>query len=112
MAKAVSGHDPTLLIDEPTYFATAGLELAIGAALLFRSTVTVASVVGIVLAACGVVLAAVADGRCGCLGVWVQLTRREHMLLAAVYGSACVVVLRTRAMTGGATWRPLDAQRQ
>lgn len=104
MAKIASGHDPKFMVGPLLFFGSATLELAIGAMFLSKRALAVACGLTLGLCLVGLALGALYVERpCGCLGVWITLSPRAHLLTASAMGSLAAARLASLQRRGKAT---------
>lgn len=105
-AKSLSGWHERLVLPELVFWIACGLEVVLAVALVWRRLAVPAAFGVVVLAAGGVLVAYLGNGPCGCLGVWWQLTRVEHVWLASALGLLALgAASTTRARLVAATRR-------
>ncbi|MCR9245653.1 MAG: hypothetical protein NXI31_11525 [bacterium] len=85
-AKFLSGWHERLVLPAPVFWFACVLEVGLAVALIWRRLAVPAAFGVVALAAGGVLVAYLGNGPCGCLGVWWQLTRIEHVWLASGLG--------------------------
>jgi len=104
VTKMYSGHQPVYMLAWPTYYLIAFLEVVFGVLFLAGRLVRAACWFVLVLTVGGVCLGLVHSGRsCGCLGMWIELRPRAHVVVAAALGMlSTLALLVTRADWGRA----------
>lgn len=97
VAKFVSRHHPAFMLGPASYCALAAGELIVGILFLVRRMVYPLCLVTVGVSVAGVWFGLFyLEKPCGCLGVWVQLSPRMHVMLASTMGlmGACRCMLQ------------------
>lgn len=85
--KLVSGYREELVIPWSVFYCIALVEVACGVALIARRHVMASSLFAVCVGAGGVIVTLVHGERpCGCLGAWLDMSPRLHMVLACIVG--------------------------
>lgn len=104
IVKVFSGHDPSQLLGATMFWSATAPEAAVGVAFLagFRRTAACFTIVAMTSAI--VVGLAWPQVPCGCLGtIWI-LNARQHLMLAAAFGTSACLLLSMELGKDGQAW--------
>jgi len=94
VSKIASGHHPSFVLPELLFYVLAILDVLAALALLANHGVAAAGSFAVAVGAGGALLAMVFAGhRCGCLGVWVELSPSAHLAAASTVGALGALVV-------------------